>query len=62
MAKVCRRRVMTDKAKIKTITKYHELYMPDGRFWRFEYLPDLLKFAKENGIDIKMPPRKIEEE
>lgn len=53
---------MTDKAKIKTITKYHELYMPDGRFWRFEYLPDLLKFAKENGIDIKMPPRKIEEE
>lgn len=53
---------MGDKAKVKTIAKYHEIRMQDGRFWRFEYLPDLLKFAKENGIDIKMPPRKIEEE
>lgn len=53
---------MNDKAKIKTVVKYYELYTQDGRFWRFEYLPDLLKFAKENGIDIKMPPRKIKEE
>lgn len=53
---------MTDKAKIKTIAKYHEIRMQDGRFWRFEYLPDLLKFAKENDIDVKVPPRKIEED
>lgn len=53
---------MSDKAKIKSIIKYFELSMPDGRFWRFEYLPDLLKFAEENGIDVSNGPRKIEDE
>ncbi len=53
---------MPNKTKVNSVIKYHELYTQDGRFWRFEHLNDLLKFAKENGIDIKMPPRKIEEE
>ena len=55
---------MSDKAKIKSVMKYYELYTQDGRFWRFEHLNDLLKFASENDIsfDFTLPPRKIEEE
>ena len=52
---------MNKKATITAVIKYYELRMEDGRFWRFEHLADLQKFAGKNGIDIKMPPRKIEE-
>jgi hypothetical protein len=50
------------KAKVKSVIKYFELSMPDGRSWQFEHLQDLLKFAKENGIDVSNEPRKIEED
>lgn len=55
---------MSEKAKVKSVIKYYELYTQDGRFWRFECMSDLCKFASENGtsFDFTLPPRKIEEE
>ena len=49
---------MTEKATITSVIKYYELRMEDGRFWRFEHLADLQRFAGKNGIDIKISKKR----